>query len=230
MVLDLLAWLGVTKPEHIPNAITGLFGFAGVVLTGLAAIIAWLLKQIILRHEKRNDLRAALHAEIEALWQSMAVSPPSPHLLAEVGNRMRAPGGRRYTPHFSRYPAVDIFTAMRADIAALGRDEIPHVVRFYHHMTVLDHFTAELRDPAFRGFPVERKVMMTNHQFKMVLQAIEFAETALHVLEHKLELEPSRRIAVLKQALEARRGPSPQGMTASPPAATGGTPAAADQR
>ena len=30
MVLDLLAWLGITNPAFIPNAITGLFGFAGV--------------------------------------------------------------------------------------------------------------------------------------------------------------------------------------------------------
>ena len=206
MVLDLLAWLGITEPRYIPNAITGLFGFAGVVLTGLAALIAWQIKQTVLRYEKRNDLRAALRAEIEALWQSMAISPPSPHLLAEIGNRMRQPGGRKYTPHFSRYPAADIFTSMRADIAILGREEIPHVVRFYHHMVVLDQFVMELRDPAFRTFPIERKLQMTNHQFKMVAQAIEFAEAALVILEHKLEIENSERIGALKQAVAKRIG------------------------
>jgi len=201
MILDLLSFLGIADDKFIPNAITGLFGFAGVLFTGVAAILAWGARQLLSKWEKRRDLRHALFAEIEVQWRMLYFVPRSEDLLNEIEKRMRAPRGARYAPFFTRYLEPQIFAGIKGEIAALGHEEIPHVVRFYHHMAVLDNFVTELRADSFRRFSPDRKLQMIRHLFQMVDRGTEFAEQALTVLERQLRLPHTKRVEATKAQL-----------------------------
>jgi hypothetical protein len=202
MILDLLNYLGISNTAYIPNAISGLFSFVGVLFTGLAAICAWIAKQVYTRWEKRKDLRSALLAEIEVQWRMLFFVPRSADLLTEIERRMRMRGGSRYAPFFTRYLEPPIFNEIKSEITALGREEIPHIVRFYHHMAVLDNYVAELRADAFKRFQVERKLQMIKHLFLMIDRGTEFAEEAMKVLERQLNLPESERLKAIKSKLE----------------------------
>lgn len=201
MIAEFLGFLGIDEALR-PNAIGGLFSFAGVVITGLFAVTAWLVKQYLLRREKRQDLRYALRAEIEVEWLALFVVPRSDKLLEEIEKRMTAKGGESYTPYFSRHLDPLIFGEVKAEITALGSEEIPHIVRFYHHLATMENFVGELRHDDFGTYPVARKMQMIRHLFLMIDRATEYAEEALAVLDRQLRIPHTERIGALKRRIE----------------------------
>jgi hypothetical protein len=198
MMMDLISWLGISDEKYIPATITGLFGFTSVVFTGLAAIAAWIIKQNLLRSEKRNDIRSALRAEIEVQWRMLVAAQDPKTIIPQIEKKLDGLGGRSYTPHFTRYLDAEIFRSIKGEIAALGRKEIPPIVKFYHHMAVLDSFVAELRSPDFVSFDRDRKLVMIQHMFLMVEQAISFAEDALAVLDDLLDIPTANGLSALR--------------------------------
>lgn len=198
MIIDFLNWFGIEADAHIAPAIGGLFGFAGVVFTGMAAICAWLGKQFLTRRERRRDIRIALWAEMEVQWRLLFISPEASSVLPEIEKRMKAKGGGKYTPFFSRYLDAEIYKEIKNEIAILGREEIPHIVRFYHHMAVMNNFVSELRNDQFAAFPTERKLQMIGHLYRMIDLAVGFAEEAIVVLEKELKIPAEKTIAYTK--------------------------------
>ncbi|WP_394689877.1 hypothetical protein [Hoeflea sp.] len=206
MLMDLISWLGVDNKDYIPATITGVLGFSSVVFTGLAAIAAWIIKQNLLRSEKRNDIRSALRAEIEVQWHMLVAAQDPEIVIPQIEKKLDGPGGTRYTPHFTRHLDAEIYRSIKGEIAALGRREIPPIVKFYHHMAVLDSFVAELRSPDFVSFDRDRKLMMIRHMFEMIEQAVTFAEDALAVLESVMYVPTSQSLSALR--FRAGRHPS----------------------
>ncbi len=198
-MIDFLAWLGFVEDKHITAAIGGLFGFTGVVFTGLAAICAWLGKQYLMRRERRRDIRNALRAEVESQWRMLYISPLSDEVLPEIARRLKAKGGKNYSPYFSSYLNSDIYAEIKSEIAILGDEEIPHIVRFYHHMSVMDGFVATLQEEKFASFDAERKLQMIGHLFEMVDFAVHLAERALLALEGSLKTPRSRTIDYIRR-------------------------------
>lgn len=201
MILDALAFLGISNDAHLPAAIGGLFSFMGVLFTGLAAILVWISKQALLRAEKRLELRHALRAELQVQWLALYLSPRSADLLESIREKMLAIGGESYTPYFSRFLKPTIFGEVKSQLTALGREEIPSVVKFYHHLAVLDGFVEELRAEAFSGFAIDRKMEMISHLFLMIDRATEFAEDALSTLDKLLRVPKQDRVSEIKKAL-----------------------------
>ena len=201
VIIDLLNWLGVTQDKHIASAIGGLFGFTGVVFTGFAAVAAWIGRHSWLRREKRRDLRYALLAEIRVQWRALYMSRNSEKLIGEIEKRLKARGGRDYSPFFSKYLGVDIYQEVISDITALGDKEIPYIVDFYHQMAVINNFVDELSRDSFTTFPAERKLTMIAHLFVMINRAIELAEDAQVVLEQLLKMPRRSTIDYIKQQM-----------------------------
>lgn len=202
MMMDLISWLGVSDGKHIPATITGVLGFASVALTGFAAIFAWLTKQFLLRREKRNDLRAAIRAEIEVQWRMLKLAPNQEETIPIIERKLKTKGKQDYSPHFSRYPGPEIFGSIKAEIAALGREEIPLVVQFYHQLAVMDNFVIELRSVEFKSYYRDRKLLMIKDMFRMVEQAITLAEKSMLVLENLMNIPQANRLCSLKAELE----------------------------
>lgn len=202
MMMDVISWLGISDAKHIPATITGVLGFASVALTGFAAIFAWLTKQYLLRREKRNDLRAAIRAEIEVQWLMLKKAPNQEETIPIIEKKLRTKGNKDYSPHFSRYPGPEIFGSIKAEIAALGREEIPLVVQFYHHLAVMDNFVIELRSTEFKSYDRDRKLLMIKDMFRMVEQATILAEKSMIVLEDLMNISQDRRLCARKAELE----------------------------
>lgn len=195
MLMDFISWLGVNKPAYIPATITGLFGATGIILSGIAAVSVWAAQQIYLRRQKRNDLRAALRAEVTVLWRVLVSGQThiDPNLL-----KFKFEENGQYKPHFTLYPRNEIFDAVKVDVAALGRADIPAIVNFYKHMEIMNSFVMDVRSVDFSSYETNRKIRMTLDLIKMHDQAILFAENAINLLEHLLDTPTADRLCAHK--------------------------------
>jgi hypothetical protein len=206
MIMWLIEKLGVTNAALHQFALTGAFSFAGVVVTGVLAILTWFGNQWALRRERRtarderhDDLRLAIWAEIHAIWQfliNVAPEKKSPEKVREVFAAKRAePRRSGYTPFISAPPRSVLFDGIRNDLFLLKADEIPQVVGFYRHLAMLGEFAQDLRTAEFARLDLDRKEQMLIHYIRMLNECEDHAVACLKMLEFKIRVPAGKRLA-----------------------------------
>jgi len=205
----LLDLLGITDASLRGNALTGLFGFLGVLITGLIAIGTWILNQVAARRERRRirqercvDLQLALWSEIHSIWRQCISTDPQKSLPAQINGRFAEAkaNDEDYTPNVSSSPASVVFDRIEGDsLLLLEREEIPAVVAFYRHLHSQAGFAADLRSEAYAKLSLDRKKAMLIHYINMGDMLEHYAVQCLEILEEKLEIDEKHRMRAVDQ-------------------------------
>lgn len=203
-LLWLLEFLGVTDPALRGNALTGLFGFLGVLITGLIALGTWVLNQLAARREQRRlrrercvDLQLALWSEIHSIWRQCVSTDPQKSLPAKISQRFSEAKANKenYTPNVSSPPGSVVFDKIEGEaILLLEREEIPSVIAFYRHLNSLTAFAADLKSESYPALSLERKEAMLIHYINMGDMLEHYAVQCLDILEDKLDIDEKHRM------------------------------------
>ncbi|MCB2137522.1 MAG: hypothetical protein KDE08_16520 [Rhodobacteraceae bacterium] len=171
----------------------GVLSFLGVLLTGLAAIVTWLLNrkkerddQAARLEDRKQDLRLAVWSDILPIWTGLfRLGSPDDKLSNVEGAfaRARTENDKTYTP-FAVPAAEPLFSAQLVeDVALLEFGEIEPIVRFYHQLSRLNQMAKTMRDPTFAGLSLDRKEKALINLTKLEIQTEEEACKALIALE-----------------------------------------------
>jgi hypothetical protein len=199
-MLEFLQWIGLSDPNLQERAITGIFSFVGVLITGLIAIGTWLGNQVVtrrasrrLREERRRDVQTALLAEIEAILMQRSAIGDYDELAKTLERRFQQAreSSDNYTPYVTPETGALVFEALKDDISILEEKDIRPVVRFYRQIQVIEDFAGELKTDRFYALDLDRKERMTLHYVRMLGTALAMAQEALEVLAESLGVPPT---------------------------------------
>jgi hypothetical protein len=203
----MLANVGITETAHQAAAIQGIFGVAGIVLTGLVATFAYSFNknmdrrvQAGLRTEKTRDLHGAIRAEARAHWYELdaygSLDTLTEQMVEKIEeHRWTKPG---FTPFIPRHSSSVVFDAIARDIAVLDHEVIQAVINYYRQLALASQFAEDMRSDRFYELTAERKIEMVRTYFTIVGFLKQSAHTLNATLEKALKLRSRQRDANMR--------------------------------
>lgn len=230
----LLNWLGIADAGLRQAATGGLFGFFGVLITGLIAIATWIGNRIVagrerrrVREDRRRDLRWAFWSEIDAVWRQWIVAGDLASMVAAA--RARFQEDPNYLPFVTAETGVALFETFAPELPLLDGDEVAPIVAFYRQTRLIERFAQDLTRDGFAKLASDRRRAIFIHYLEAIDQARADAEACLHALEPRLLLAVERRLDRRRTHLISNRatGRTDQGGS-GPASARGGVQDEAD--